>query len=128
MLPSAWLWLAIILASAAFFNSSHVFWSFRANVEAAVAALLDVANFRQIMIFGRFDPGASFPYWSLSLEEQFYILLPFAVFFAGRRLPYALGGGRFCCSSFVTRTGANTGDMGMVAEPAAQRRHHVPAS
>jgi peptidoglycan/LPS O-acetylase OafA/YrhL len=34
--------------------------------------------------------GASFAYWSLSLEEQFYLLLPFAVLLLGRRLPLVL--------------------------------------
>jgi peptidoglycan/LPS O-acetylase OafA/YrhL len=112
LLPSAWLWLAIILIGSVFFNRSGVFMSFHSNFEATVAALLDVANFRQIMIFGRFEPGASFPYWSLSLEEQFYILLPFAVFFAGPRLPYVLGAG-ILLQFFVTRTGADSGIWGL---------------
>ncbi|HTJ63305.1 MAG TPA: acyltransferase [Alphaproteobacteria bacterium] len=90
LLPSAWLWLAIILVCAAWFNRSYAFWGFRANFEAAVAAILDVANFRVVAIFGKQEPGAAFPYWSLSLEEQFYLLLPLVVFASRRRLPYLL--------------------------------------
>ena len=40
--------------------------------------------------YGNSDLGATFPYWSLSLEEQFYLLLPFVVFLSGRRLPLVL--------------------------------------
>ena len=55
-----------------------------------IAAFLQVANFHVAMIFGREFAGAAFVYWSLSLEEQFYLLLPFLVLFSGRRLPYVL--------------------------------------
>jgi peptidoglycan/LPS O-acetylase OafA/YrhL len=93
LLPSAWLWLAAIMISVVFFNRSHAFGRFGPNIEGTVAAVLDVANFRIAQIYGVSDAGASFPYWSLSLEEQFYILLPIVAFLSGRRLPYVLGAG-----------------------------------
>jgi peptidoglycan/LPS O-acetylase OafA/YrhL len=111
LMPAAWLWLAIILVSAAFFNRSHVFWSFRANLESVVAALLDVANFRIAIVYGHSEPGAAFPYWSLSLEEQFYILLPIIIFFAGRRLPWVLAVG-VVAQFFLMRAGRTIGDFG----------------
>jgi peptidoglycan/LPS O-acetylase OafA/YrhL len=113
LLPSAWLWLAVILVSAAVFNRSGVFWSFRANFEGAIAALLDVANFRIAIVYGHGEPGASFPYWSLSLEEQFYILLPIALFFAGRRLPWVLAAG-ILAQFFIVRVGPHTSELGML--------------
>jgi len=113
LLPSAWLWLAVILLLAAFFNRSGVFWSFRSNFEGAVAAMLDVANFRIITVFQRFDPGADFHYWSLSLEEQFYILLPIVVFFSRRWLPYVLAV-VILAQFFVTRGGEGTSALGLV--------------
>jgi peptidoglycan/LPS O-acetylase OafA/YrhL len=113
LLPSAWLWLAVILVSAVFFNRSGVFWSFRANLESAIAALLDVANFRIAIVYGKADPGAAFPYWSLSLEEQFYILLPIALFFAGRRLPWVLAVG-IVAQFFIRRIGPHLSDFGML--------------
>jgi len=112
LLPSAWLWLAVILVSAAFFNRSGVFWSFRANFEGVIAALLDVANFRIALIYGHAEPGAAFPYWSLSLEEQFYILLPIALFFAGRRLPWVLGA-LILAQFFIVRVGPNLSSVGL---------------
>ncbi len=66
------------------------FGPFQANYEAAVAAVLQVANFRLAEVFGARPSGASFPYWSLSLEEQFYLVLPVAVFLLRGRLALAL--------------------------------------
>jgi peptidoglycan/LPS O-acetylase OafA/YrhL len=90
LLPSAWLWLAVIMAAATVFNRSGAFEPFRSNVEGVVAAMLNIANLRTAYVLGHGPSGAAFPYWSLSLEEQFYIVLPFLVFFARRRLALVL--------------------------------------
>lgn len=88
--PSAWLWLLIPLAACIFFNQSGAFGTIRANYEATIVAVLHVANLRFAASFGSFEYGASFPYWSLSLEEQFYLLLPLLVMVTRRSLPYLL--------------------------------------
>jgi peptidoglycan/LPS O-acetylase OafA/YrhL len=90
LLPSAWLWLAVIMIAASAFNRSGAFEPFRSNVESVVAAMLNIANLRTFYVLGRGPTGAAFPYWSLSLEEQFYVVLPLLFFFAGRRLPLVL--------------------------------------
>jgi peptidoglycan/LPS O-acetylase OafA/YrhL len=113
LLPSAWLWLAVILLLAALFNRSGVFWSFRSNFEGVIAAMLDVANFRIWLVYGHTEPGAAFPYWSLSLEEQFYILLPIVVFLSRHRLPYVLGIG-ILVQFFLVRGGPHAGDFGLL--------------
>jgi peptidoglycan/LPS O-acetylase OafA/YrhL len=111
LLPSAWLWLAIILVLVVCFNRSGAFGTFRGNFEATIAAILDVANFRVLQVFAQAEHGVSFPYWSLSLEEQFYILLPIAFLFAGRRLPIVLAVG-VLAQLFVPRFGPGTSDFG----------------
>ncbi len=90
ILPSAWFWLALILLLSVVFNSTGAFGAFRANFEATIAGVLQVANFRFAAALGNFHYGASFVYWSLSLEEQFYILFPFVIWFARRYLVHVL--------------------------------------
>ena len=79
LLPSAWFWLAFTLACALFFNDGGTFGHFRAAYEGAIAAVFNVANFRFMECFGQFECGPTFVYWSLSLEEQFYLALPILV-------------------------------------------------
>lgn len=90
LLPSAWLWLALILLASAAFNSQLLFSSVQANAYATLAGVLDYANFRFAHTFMRTPYGASFAWWSLSLEEQFYILMPPVAYLFGRALPFLL--------------------------------------
>lgn len=86
LLPSAWLWLAFILVASIFFNKSGVFGTPHANVMATLAGMMNVANVRFADAFFRYEYGASFVYWSLSLEEQFYVLLPILVLCLRKRI------------------------------------------
>ena len=91
LFPSAWLWLVICLIFSLVFNQSQIFGTNQANFSALVAGMFQVANFRFAQIYdqGLFY-GASFVYWSLSLEEQFYLVLPLLVIFARKWLPAIL--------------------------------------
>jgi peptidoglycan/LPS O-acetylase OafA/YrhL len=73
-----------------FFNESDSFGSFRENYETALAAFFHVANFHFADTFGNRASGVTFVYWSLSLEEQFYLIFPFLILLSGKRLPYVL--------------------------------------
>jgi peptidoglycan/LPS O-acetylase OafA/YrhL len=86
LVPSAWAWLGIILIACVVFNRAGGFDTFHTNFESALAAMLSVANFRQAAAFQKFSYGPSSPYWSLSLEEQFYAVLPVIAYLSGRRL------------------------------------------
>jgi peptidoglycan/LPS O-acetylase OafA/YrhL len=90
LLPSAWLWLVLPLFLCVFFNASSAYGPLQANWEMLVAGVLDLVNFRTAYIFGHYPQGTAFVQWSLSLEEQFYLLLPLAVFVCRRRLPWLL--------------------------------------
>lgn len=75
--PLAWFWLMVILMLSLFWNKSGAFYSFETNVAATIAGALQFANIRLALAWAEsFGYGASFVYWSLSLEEQFYFVLP----------------------------------------------------
>jgi peptidoglycan/LPS O-acetylase OafA/YrhL len=92
LLPSAWLWLALALTASVAFNRSGAFKPFEANIATTVAALANVEDFHGAQVWPFGATGTNFVYWSLSLEEQFYLLLPVAAFLCRRRLPWLLAG------------------------------------
>ncbi len=73
--PSAWLWVAVGIFCSVFFNSTGVFASFHQNLASATAVVTLTAN-----LAGQFGNveilGPNSIYWSLALEEQFYLLFP----------------------------------------------------
>ena len=82
LLPSAWLWVLIGLVCAAYFNRSGVFQSVEQNLKSALTIFSFTANIGHM--YGWLAPNNV--YWSLSLEEQFYLLLPlFLLLVTGRR-------------------------------------------
>jgi len=83
--PAAWGWLALIVAGSVIFVQPAILGTLTLNLAGARAGVLGFANFR--FAHGFLQPyGASYPYWSLSLEEQFYVLLPVLMLIAGRFL------------------------------------------
>ena len=92
LLPSAWLWLAVPMLASICFNASNAFGPIASNLAMTVAALFNVANIHVQEQAGHQPLGAAFPYWSLSLEEQFYLLLPVLACAARRHLPWVLAG------------------------------------
>jgi peptidoglycan/LPS O-acetylase OafA/YrhL len=90
LLPSAWLWLGLILIGAWQFNRLGAFGSVHTNAMAALAGIFQVANFRFADAFANYPYGASFAYWSLSLEEQFYLALPLVALLLRRHVAWLL--------------------------------------
>lgn len=90
LLPSAWLWLALMLLACVFFNRSGAFGTLSANLQATLAGVLQYANFRFADSFFHYEYGSSFVYWSLALEEQFYLLFPLLILLFRQRLVWAL--------------------------------------
>jgi peptidoglycan/LPS O-acetylase OafA/YrhL len=88
--PSAWLWLGLVLLAVWLFNSSGAFGSLEANLQATLAGVFHYANVRFAQLFMVSEIGASFVYWSLSLEEQFYLLFPLLIVLFRRHLVWLL--------------------------------------
>ncbi len=91
LFPAAWLWLGLILVFQVFFNDSNVFGNLKENLWSTVAGVFQFANVRLANAFmNQSGYGASFVYWSLSLEEQFYFVFPLLALLPKRWLAAAL--------------------------------------
>ena len=77
LLPASVFWAFFLLFCATFFNKSGIFATPYDVLKEIFAFLLYSKNIASI--YGvNYSLG---PYWSLSLEEQFYLVLPFALIF-----------------------------------------------
>lgn len=77
ILPPAWFWLIVYLLATHYTNYTGAFGSLHQNIEDAVAAVLQYANIYEV---SSKSSGPNGIYWSLSLEEQFYIMLPIVIY------------------------------------------------
>lgn len=85
IIPSAWLWIMVTLIASYMLGSE--FGSLQSNLNDAKSVVLQYANIHFFMCSKSLDVcGVNGRYWSLSLEEQFYLVIPFLIFFIKRNL------------------------------------------
>ncbi|KVP40825.1 acyltransferase family protein [Burkholderia ubonensis] len=79
--PTAWLWIVITLAMSVAFNRSGVFGTPEANVSDLIAIVANVSNihFARCLDQSTLLCGNNGQYWSLAVEEQFYLLFPLLI-------------------------------------------------
>lgn len=76
LLPTAWLWVVAGLACSILFNSTGTFATPYENLRSAAVVVTACGNYANQ--FGMLlHPNDA--YWSLALEEQFYLLFPFFI-------------------------------------------------
>ncbi len=106
--PTAALWVVIPTLCSLAFNEAGAFAPVKEMIRSGLAAMLHVANFHWSDCHNRIGHCAVwFPhlnvYWSLSLEEQFYLLFPILTILLGtKRLPWLLVG-IIVAQAFLTR-------------------------
>jgi peptidoglycan/LPS O-acetylase OafA/YrhL len=84
--PAAWCWLAFMVAGSLAFRDPPFMGTPALNVRGALAGVFAFANIRFGLHGFGVQYGPTFPYWSLSLEEQFYLILPAVIMLAKQRL------------------------------------------
>lgn len=86
--PAALFWSTLVLVISANFDLARIIGEHRLVVNSWLYGVLNLENFYIVVCTGT-DPNCRgtpiWHYWSLALEEQFYFILPFVLYFTPRK-------------------------------------------
>jgi peptidoglycan/LPS O-acetylase OafA/YrhL len=103
LMPSALFWIAVSLLLSYLYGGKGVFLQLEIFVHSALAAALQYMNVVYAVSRDTGTLGDAGIYWSLSLENQFYLVLPIIAVLAGRRWMPAVFIAVFLAQFFLTR-------------------------
>lgn len=86
LIPLAVIWGVITLTGNYWINRVGYFGSWETNVTAFPSIIFYYANFQAIESWGTL--GAFGVYWSLAVEEQFYLIIPLLLIFLSKRATF----------------------------------------
>lgn len=104
LLPAAFFWIGVSLILAHVLKSTDAFISFKAMLRSAFFAATQTQNFFFMTCRDHGGCGNLGIYWSLSLENQFYLLLPFILYFFNNKKLCAFMFIVFIVQFFIPRT------------------------
>lgn len=92
IVPTLALWVGLSLVCSVWFNYSGAFGPIWPNIYDSLAAIFNYSNFHIFnCVMGYSQCGPNPVYWSLSLEEQFYLLLPLLFLLPANILKFIIG-------------------------------------
>jgi len=103
LMPSALFWILALVLAAAVLDGKGTLLSFPGSLKPALQAMLQVFDFTFASCRDAGTCGEFGIYWSLSLENQFYLVLPVLAVCAGRRLLPLVFLGAFAAQFFIER-------------------------
>lgn len=103
LMPSALFWISISLVLSYVYGGKGVFLEYKIFINSALAAALQYMNVVYAASRDTGTLGDAGIYWSLSLENQFYLVLPIIAVLAGKRWMPVVFITIFLAQFFLTR-------------------------
>jgi peptidoglycan/LPS O-acetylase OafA/YrhL len=105
ILPTSWLWVLLCVLLSVVYNKSGAFGSFYYTFIQAIGVFTYTFNAMPTYMNQHGIPLTLAPYWSLTLEEQFYFIFPFFLLFTTTKRRILILLSLIAIQFFITRQG-----------------------